>query len=41
MKMSDDSDALDQDDAYVVERIIKKRVKQGIAEYFVKWQVDL
>jgi len=37
--MSDDSRSGDeQEEEFIVERIIKKRVKGGVTEYFLKWK---
>lgn len=34
----DDEDMAEAEDEYVVEEILKKRVRGGVIEYFLKWQ---
>ena len=35
--MANDSDIEQEEEEYVVEKIIKKRIKNGKTEYYLKW----
>lgn len=37
MRSTDDSNS-DQEEAFVVEKILAKRIEKGVVQYFIKWK---